>query len=210
MDLYAPDKHFSTDTNIRIINNGNYKLDYKVSISYNDEVNALTAIQAANDISLTALGLDTKVKNASFQSLPVTRATGEYTDSLGYDFNLQGQMIVIGTATGEDPYIACTEFTAPEGGFNMSKIKFMASLGEQENAEFIIEVRTGSSFNNNTVAGRASKVITGGPEAEGDRISVSAKEIEFENPVYIYPNEKFWVYIYIPEKAFIALFRPKM
>lgn len=204
MDLYAPDKHFSTDTNIRIINNGNYKLDYKVSISYNDEVNALTAIQAANDISLTALGLDTKVKNASFQSLPVTRATGEYTDSLGYDFNLQGQMIVIGTATGEDPYIACTEFTAPEGGFNMSKIKFMASLGEQENAEFIIEVRTGSSFNNNTVAGRASKVITGGPEAEGDRISVSAKEIEFENPVYIYPNEKFWVYIYIPEKAFIA------
>lgn len=204
LDVYAPDKHFSTDTNIRIINNGNYKLDYKVSISYNEEANARTTIQAANNTPLPALGLDAKVQNATFRSLPATRATGEYTDSLGYDFNLQGQMIVIGTATGEDPYIACTEFTAPEGGFNMSVIKFLASLGEQESAEFIIEVRTGSSFNNNTLAGRASKVITGGPEAEGDRISVSAKQIEFENPIYIYPNEKFWVYIYIPEKAFIA------
>lgn len=205
LDIYAADNSFKVDTNIILLNEGNYKLDYKVSVEFNNNTPSTQTAATVNNHSLPVSGLKEKVETATLQAMPVTRASEEYTDSLGYEFKMEGQMIVIGTAEGQDPYIACTEFTAPEEGFNVDRIKFLASLGEQESAEFVIEVRTGSSFNNNTVVGTSRKVISGEPEAEGERVRVSAKQIDFENPVNIYPNEKFWVYIYIPQKAFIAL-----
>lgn len=205
LDLYAPDKHFSTDTNVLLMNNGNYKLDYTVRLEFNENTASTLAVQTSAATSIQTLGLKDKVRNTVLQALPSTRAGSEYTDSLGYEFNMSGMVSALGPNAGEERYIACTEFTAPEGGFNMSAIRFLASNGEQESAEFVVEVRTGSSFNNNTVAGRGSKVFSGAPEAEGERIALFAKYVELENPVYIYPNEKFWVYIYIPEKAFIAL-----
>lgn len=207
LDIYAADKNFSADTNILLLNKGNYKLDYKVSVEFDNNTPLTQTAATVNNHSLPVSGLKEKVETVSFQALPVTRASEEFTDSLGYEFEMERQMIVVGPPEGQDPYIACTEFTAPEGGFNIDRIEFLASLGEQESAEFVIEVRTGNSFNSNRVLGTSSKMISGGPEGEG--VKASVKQIDFENPVYIYPNEKFWIYIYIPQQAFIALVSTK-
>lgn len=209
IDLYAPNNTFSCDTTVVISNTGRYKLTYTLDLEFKENTAPAQASQSNNDMPTVTKGHipDYPVVQATMGTTPATRGGETYNDSLSYNFDFEGQVLILGPqASALSPYIVCTEYTAPEKGFNISTLKFYASLMTLESEDFVAEVRTGNSFSDNKVLTSGTLRATGGPEIdEGGRAIINIKTLEFDHPAYINPGEKFWVYIYIKPNTGIAL-----
>lgn len=202
IDLYASSKSFTCDTTIEISNTGNYKLSYTVDLSFNEA--SSQAASAGMPVMTKQQILSNGVGKGTLEVLPVTRAEG-YTDSLTYAFDMKTLLVIGPKETDLQNYIACTEYIAPEKGFNISTIKFYGSLGNLESEEFMAEVRIGSSFSNNSVLTTGKVVATGGPEITQGQAMITLKTIELDRPAYINPGEKFWVYVYLKPGTMAAM-----
>lgn len=208
IDLYAPNTTFSCDTTVVISNTGKYKLTYTLDLEFKDNTTPAQASQSNNAAPAITKGyiLDYPVAQATMGSTQSTRSGEAYNDSLSYNFDFEGKILVLGPqASALSPYIVCTEYTAPEKGFNISTLKFYGSLMSLESEDFVAEVRTGNSFSDNKVLTSGTLRATGGPEIDGGQPIINIKTIEFDHPAYINPGEKFWVYIYIKPNTGIAL-----
>lgn len=191
--LYAAAKDYVFDSTFVINNTGNYKLDYNVTASY-DEQYVAPEPETANVKAKGKLPAACFVKTATpFSTRAASAAsTGEYIDTLEYE-NTGNIIGAIGTAEKYTSFIASTKYTAPEKGFNIAAIEFTCSVGELTNAEIKAEIRTGSSyFLNAKVIAEGS--ITVAKETEAGN---AARSITFDN-VYINPNETFYVFLYFP------------
>ena len=208
IDLYAPNTTFSCDTTVVISNTGKYKLTYTLDLEFKDNTTPAQASQSNNAAPAITKGyiLDYPVAQATMGSTQSTRSGEAYNDSLSYNFDFEGKILVLGPqASALSAYIVCTEYTAPEKGFNISTLKFYGSLMSLESEDFVAEVRTGNSFSDNKVLTSGTLRATGGPEIDGGQPIINIKTIEFDHPAYINPGEKFWVYIYIKPNTGIAL-----
>lgn len=213
--LYSPNEEFVHDSIFTLTNTGQYPLTYKVAVEY-DGVSSTKTVQASapasQKIAVEAGSIPAESIHINSAQTPQTRAdedkTGdemypvdsEYRRNLSYPW---GKFIgTMGTGEKYNPFVASIKFQAPADGFNISAIQYVGSIGELESGVIRAEIRNGSeSYLDSKVIAEGQVTITGPEVEENGHIITNLRTIEFKNPVYLNPNEIFYVYLHFPAGA---------
>lgn len=207
------DQYVGTET-VTISNEGLYKLKYEMYLDLSGVGEELPenegngGIAPANKTGVTNLRIPMSTMELS-DDVYNTPQNFEHRDALFYP-NKQGNKInyQYGSSTKYNEYKAATLYTAPEDGFNISHIYFATTLTNSdgssiENAEYTIEIISGDDIENGKVLNSSKFVIES--MASADYVIA-----ELERPVYMAPNQKFYISITYPVGVeFPAYITPK-
>lgn len=207
--LYASSEEFRHDSVFTIANTGEYKLNYKVDILF--EKSILPEAEQAGPAKQAARQTSDSLVPGAFVAhqtgLPDTRA-GEmpedkypvdpvYTQTLSYPWGKE--IGVMGTAEKYNSFVASTKFTAPASGFNIAAIQYVGTIGPLASGTVRAEIRNASdSYLTSKVVAEAEITITGPEMIDDTKVKTSLRTIEFKNPVFLNPNETFYIFLYFP------------
>lgn len=113
------------------------------------------------------------------------------------------QAYMIGAGNDANNFYAATRFTAPEEGFNMSRLYFHGTIGDRENVDFEAYVVQGGNVAEGQVIGqgklRVEKEEPYVDEGTGQMMYVGAsRTLDLDKAVYINPNDTFYVVVKYP------------
>lgn len=207
--LYAPTEEFRHDSIFTIANTGEYRLDYKVDIVYEKSMTP-EAGQAAFARKTAAPVADTLAAEtfaAHKAETPKTKAeeTPEdkypvdpvYTQTLSYPWGKE--IGVMGSGEKYNSFVASTKFTAPANGFNIAAVQYVGTMGPLTSGIVKAEIRNGSdSYLTSKLVAEAEITVTGPEMIDDTKVKTSLRTIEFKNPVYLNPNETFYIFLHFP------------
>lgn len=183
--FYASDNTMSLDSTFSISNaDGAHKLSYQVEILYDGQ----TVIKTdANQASLVVPVNSVAPATRSLQkAMP---ASEEYIRELKYE--TLGQPInTMGNGGNYIPFVAVTVYTAPSDGFNIAAVECLANIRGVETGDIKAEIRVGDSYT------AAKTIAQGTVHVADDRTEY--RTIKLDEPVYINPNETFYLYLTFP------------
>ncbi len=112
--------------------------------------------------------------------------------------NAQVAMLGAGDSHVNDEFIAATRYTAPAEGFNLTHVFFVGTIGDLQNVDVEASVILGDNvaLTRKTI-GRGKLHINSEPEANGGHYG-TAYTLKLDNPVYINPNDTFYVALKFP------------
>lgn len=207
--LYAPNEEFQHDSTFIIENTGEYKLNYNVDIVY--EKSLIPEVEQTASAGKTATPVSDTIAAGAFAAhkieVPKTRAeeTPEdkypvdtvYTQTLSYPWGKE--IGVMGTAEKYNSFVASTKFTAPANGFNIAAVQYVGTMGPLTSGIVRAEIRNGSdSYLTSKVIAEAEITVTGPEMIDDTKVKTSLRTIEFKNPVYLNPNETFYIFLHFP------------
>lgn len=113
------------------------------------------------------------------------------------------QAYMIGAGNDTNNFYAATRFTAPEDGFNMSRLYFHGTIGDLQNVDFEAYVVQGGSVSEGQVIGQGKlHVEKEDPYVDpgtGQMMYVGAsRTLDLDKAVYINPNDTFYVVVKYP------------
>lgn len=113
------------------------------------------------------------------------------------------QAYMIGAGNDTNNFYAATRFTAPEDGFNMSRLYFHGTIGDLQNVDFEAYVVQGGSVSEGQVIGQGKlRVEKEDPYVDpgtGQMMYVGAsRTLDLDKAVYINPNDTFYVVVKYP------------
>ena len=113
------------------------------------------------------------------------------------------QAYMIGAGNDTNNFYAATRFTAPEEGFNMSRLYFHGTIGDLQNVDFEAYVVQGGSVSEGQVIGQGKlRVEKEDPYVDpgtGQMMYVGAsRTLDLDKAVYINPNDTFYVVVKYP------------
>lgn len=113
------------------------------------------------------------------------------------------QAYMIGAGNDTNNFYAATRFTAPEDGFNMSRLYFHGTIGDLQNVDFEAYVVQGGSVSEGQVIGqgklRVEKEYPYVDPGTGQMMYVGAsRTLDLDKAVYINPNDTFYVVVKYP------------
>lgn len=113
------------------------------------------------------------------------------------------QAYVIGAGNDTNNFYAATRFTAPEEGFNMSRLYFHGTIGDLQNVDFEAYVVQGGNVSEGQVIGQGKlRVEKEDPYVDpgtGQMMYVGAsRTLDLDKAVYINPNDTFYVVVKYP------------
>lgn len=115
--------------------------------------------------------------------------------------------LIMGTGSSNlsDNFLAATRFTAPAEGFNLSHLYFTGTVGNLENVDIEAAVIGSSDVTSDRVIGRGKlrveKETPSFEDTENPENNVYygvPRMLEFDRPVYICPNDTFYVVLKYP------------
>lgn len=127
-----------------------------------------------------------------------------YYPILGVD-NPSAYRVGTGSSNLTDNYCAATRYTAPAEGFNLSHLYFVGTIGNLENVDIEATVIGSSDVTSDRVIGHGKLRVekeeptTEDPDnPENNVYSGAPRLLEFDKPVYINPNDTFYVVLKYP------------
>lgn len=218
---------------VEISNTGKYKMTYSLRMDPTGVGETESQTPGAepglpgimfgrNMTTLSKAQIDTIIKRTSRAIEPHTVFEGfPYDVPAGYDCsNIMYYPVLdvespvaymIGASNSENNFIAATRYTAPEQGFNLSKLFFYGTIGSMQNVDFEAEVIQGSDITTGTVIGHGKLRVASEPsDANGNHLG-APRMLEFDKPVYINPNDTFYVALKYPagEEVFAYIVQKK-
>ncbi len=105
-----------------------------------------------------------------------------------------------GSSNLGDNFLAATRYTAPAEGFNLSKLYFYGTIGNLKNVDIEASVVGSSDVTSDRVIGHGTLHVDKEDPAPGydDYYAGAARTLEFDKPVYINPNDTFYVVLKYP------------
>lgn len=210
--LYAPNEEFLKDSVFTITNNGDYKLKYNIEVRYNNPIipspgdfNELlpsaAAMPASESVAIPAGAVLPQTKLAQAREGETGDETypvdPEYTKTLSYPW---GKPVgTMGSGEKYNSFVASVKYQAPAEGFNIAAIQYVGTVGPLESGTIRAEIRNGSESYLEAKVIAESEITVEGPEMETDtKVKNSLRTIVFKNPVYINPNETFYLFLHFP------------
>lgn len=107
--------------------------------------------------------------------------------------------LIMGTGSNnlEDNFLAATRYTAPEEGFNLTHLYFVGTVGDLENVDIEASVIGSSDVTSDRVIGHGKLRVEKEEPVQGSYYGIP-RMLEFDNPVYINPNDTFYVVLKYP------------
>lgn len=110
---------------------------------------------------------------------------------------------MIGSGSTTNSFYAATRFTAPEEGFNVSRLYFYGTIADNENVDFEAYIVQGGNVADGQIIGqgklRVEKETPHYDEGTGAMAYVGEpRTLEFDKAVYINPNDTFYVVLKYP------------
>ena len=110
---------------------------------------------------------------------------------------------MIGSGSTVNSFYAATRYTAPAGGFNLSRLYFYGTIADNENVDFEAYVVQGGNVADGRVIGRGKlRVEKETPYVDEGTGAVTyagePRTLEFDKAVYINPNDTFYVVLKYP------------
>lgn len=111
----------------------------------------------------------------------------------------QPQTLLLGTGTDKltDNFLAATRYTAPAEGFNLTHLYFVGTIGDLENVDIEASVIGSSDVTSDRVIGHG-KLRVEKEDPYGGTYFGEPRMLEFDEPVYINPNDTFYVVLKYP------------
>lgn len=106
-------------------------------------------------------------------------------------------MIGTGSDNLDDNFLAATRYTAPEQGFNLTHLYFVGTIGDLENVDIEASVIGSSDVTSDRVIGHGKLRVEKEEPVQGSYFGVP-RMLEFDRPVYINPNDTFYVVLKYP------------
>lgn len=112
--------------------------------------------------------------------------------------NAQVAMLGAGDSHVNDEFIAATRYTAPAEGFNLTHVFFVGTIGDLQNVDVEASVILGDNVAlTRKVIGHGKLHINSEPEVNGGHYG-TPYTLKLDNPVYINPNDTFYVSLKFP------------
>lgn len=134
---------------------------------------------------------------------PRTPDAPAHTNALYYPVmqpisNAQVAMLGAGDSHVNDEFVAATRYTAPAEGFNLTHVFFVGTIGDLQNVDVEASVILGDNvaLSKKTI-GRGKLHINSEAEANGGHYG-TPYTLKLDNPVYINPNDTFYVALKFP------------
>ncbi len=128
----------------------------------------------------------------------------DYTQLLYYPMldveNPSTYFMGTGSSNLGDNFLAATRYTAPAEGFNLSKLYFYGTIGNLKNVDIEASVVGSSDVTSDRVIGHGTLHVDKEDPAPGydDYYAGATRILEFDKPVYINPNDTFYVVLKYP------------
>lgn len=141
------------------------------------------------------------VPNEVFEGFPYDVPPVDCNNLLYYPILDVEQPASLKMGTGSDNiadnFLAATRYTAPEQGFNLTHLYFVGTVGDLENVDIEASVIGGSDVTSERVIGHGKLRVEKEEPIQGDYFGVP-RMLEFDKPVYINPNDTFYVVLKYP------------
>ena len=192
---------------------GQYKLSYSLQLdasgtgftpAEDDDYNGSISPASIEKVVLPEAKI--KALSSSLQPTSVSRSIN-IDEPIGLDFRNSlyhpikaddFALFMFGANNKYSEYQAATLFTAPAEGFNLHSVYFLGSIGNLKNVEVKVEVIQGNNIANGEVIG-TGKLFIESEEVGGQGVyNGEFRLIELDKPVYLNPNENFYVNIIYP------------
>ena len=127
----------------------------------------------------------------------------DHTNALYYPVlqpisNAKIAMLGAGENHVNDEFMAATRYTAPAEGFNLTHVFFVGTIGDLQNVDVEATVVLGDNVAlTKKIIGRGKLHINSEPEVSGGHYG-TAYTVKLDNPVYINPNDTFYVALKFP------------
>lgn len=111
----------------------------------------------------------------------------------------QPQTLLLGTGSDNitDNFMAATQYTAPAEGFNLTHLYFVGTVGDLENVDIEASVIGSSDVTSDRVIGHGKLRVEKEEPYSGTYFG-EPRMLEFDKPVYINPNDTFYVVLKYP------------
>lgn len=111
----------------------------------------------------------------------------------------QPQTLLLGTGSDNitDNFLAATQYTAPAEGFNLTHLYFVGTVGDLENVDIEASVIGSSDVTSDRVIGHGKLRVEKEESYNGSYFG-EPRMLEFDKPVYINPNDTFYVVLKYP------------
>lgn len=194
INLYAAVDTAVFDSVITLSNaNGQYKLDYTVTLESSSTAVTTTASALASHTPAPAAiipaGAVRMQQSASTYADEDLFPDTEFLRELRYE-TIGSPLGFLGTGNEVTPFQAITVYKAPADGFNIYAIECLASLKGIDGGEIQAEIQVGSTYTSAQTIARGSLYISDDKE--------EFRTIKLERPVYLNPNETFYVRLKFP------------
>lgn len=111
--------------------------------------------------------------------------------------NPQSMLVGTGGENLEDNFMAATRYTAPAEGFNLTHLYFVGTIGDLENVDIEASVVGSSDITSDRVIGHGKLRVEKEEPYNGAYLG-GPRMLEFDKPVYINPNDTFYVVLKYP------------
>lgn len=209
---------YKGETEVVLSNTGEYKLSYSLSLDPTgigaETDNAPQRTRKANRIASAdhdrlLLSMDTLVQSGMKSLGNETRSSLDIPDEqfnrlLYYPvYSSDAKLYLIGAGNDIATFNIATRYTAPKDGFNLSSIYFYATIGDLKNVDIKARIIQGSDVRSGREIGtgtlRVESEQPNGVDAEGmPRYTGAFRTLVLDNPVYLNPNETFYVSFTFP------------
>lgn len=203
----------------KIKNDGAYKLTYSLRLDPNGvgetavetgggggidplannvPAKALTDEQRGDMLASGATGIvpNTVFEGFAYDVPPVDCNNILYYPILAVD---EPKSLIMGTGEShlEDNFLAATRYTAPSEGFNLTHLYFVGTVGNLENVDIEASVIGSGDVTSDRVIGHGKLRVDKETPQQGNYYGVP-RMLEFDKPVYINPNDTFYVVLKYP------------
>lgn len=208
---------YAGEASLKMMNTGEYKLTYQLlldpsgigeqpeDIGGGGGVDPMMSTKVWSKGKLLVNQTMKASKMAATRASSVDLPTGDYNNALYYPIADKATVTYnYGAGDKYSQFMAATQFQAPEKGFNLSDIYFLALVGPLSNVDIKAEIIQGSDVVNGAVIGKGTLHVTepdqvDGVDQAGEPIYRSAFRIlQLDKAIYLNPNEKFYVKLIFP------------